>query len=96
MGTDRWPVDFRYISKRLVRQIVDQDSSTRTRWRVGGIPTPWGNFGLYKEPIDRDNDFALYRQATESVRDLTSTIAQGWGTYIHAELDLTMGTTTVL
>jgi hypothetical protein len=96
VGTNKWQVDFRYISRRLVRQIVDQDTSARTRWRIGGIPTPWGNFGLYREPIDRKNDFALVREATKSVKDLTSTIAQAWGPYIRAELDLTIGIVTVL
>jgi hypothetical protein len=96
MGIDRWPVDFRYISRRLVRQLVDQDEATRSRWRFSGIPTPWGPIGLHKNRLDRDNDFALCREATEAVRELTGTIAQGWGPYIQSELDLTMGTLSVL
>jgi hypothetical protein len=75
---------------------VQQDEATRSRWRFSGIPTPWGLLGLHKERLDRNNEFALCRQATEAVRDLTGTIAQGWADYIQAELDLTMGTLTVL
>jgi hypothetical protein len=96
MGTDRWPVDFRYISSRLVLQIVQQDEATRSRWRFSGIPTPWGPIGLHKKPLDRDNEFALCREATEAVRDLTSSITQPWREYIRAEVDLTMGFMTVL
>jgi hypothetical protein len=96
MGTDGWPVDFRYISSRLVLQIVQQDEATRSRWRFSGIPTPWGPIGLHKKRLDRDNEFALCREATKAVRDLTGTITQGWREYIRAELDLTMGFMTVL
>ena len=96
MVTDRWPVDFRYISSRLVLQIVQQNEATRTRWRFPAIPTPWGPIGFQKSPIDRDNEAALCREATNAVRDNTSTITQGWGDYIRAELDLTMGFMTVL
>ena len=96
--TDRWPADFRYVSSRLVRQIVDQDQAARSRWRLSllGITTPWGSIGFQKDPIDRRNEFAICREATEAVTEITSTIAQGWGVYIRAELDLTMGYMTVL
>jgi len=90
-------VDFRYISSRLVRQIVQQDEATRSRWRFPvAIPTPWGPLGFQKDRIDRHNEYALCREATEAVRDNTSTITQSWGDYIRAELDLTMGFMTVL
>ena len=42
------------------------------------------------------NEAALCREETNAVRDNTSTITQGWGDYIRAELDLTMGFMTVL
>lgn len=91
MVVDRWPVDFRYISSRLVRQIVQQDQATRARWRFPiEVPIPWARFSIHREPPDRENEFVLCREATEAVRDLTSTITQGWGPYIRAELDLTM------
>jgi hypothetical protein len=96
VGTDRWPVDFRYISSRLVLQIAQQDQATRSRWRFRGIPTPWGSLAFQKDEIDLSNNFALVRKATDAVRDNTATIEQGWGDYIRAELDLTMGLMTVL
>jgi hypothetical protein len=93
MGTDRWPDDFRYISNRLVRQIVQQNEAPRSRWRFS---LALRGVGLQRDRIDQSNEFALCREATKAVRDSTSTITQGWGQYIQAELDLTMGLVTVL
>ena len=96
MVTDRWPTDFRYISSRLVLQIVQQDQAARSRWNLTSIGTPWGGLGFQKNEVNHRNESALCKQATKAVRDHTSTIAQGWGDYIRAELDLTMGFMTVL
>jgi hypothetical protein len=97
MGTDRWPVDFRYISSRLVLQIVQQDAATRSRWKLSAISIPWLSIGFRKDRIDRHNESILVREATAAVRDNTSTtIAQSWGTFIRTELDLTMGLVPVL
>lgn len=93
MGTDRWADDFRYISNRLVRQIVQQNEAPRSRWRLA---LALRGVGLQRDRIDQSNEFALCREATKAVRDSTSTITQGWGEYIQAELDLTMGLVTVL
>lgn len=96
MGTDRWPVDFRYISSRLVRQIVQQDEASRSRWCLSTtFRLPGAVIRPEKRPLRYDNKFALCREATEAVRDNTSTIAQGWGDYIRAELDIEMGLLTV-
>lgn len=97
MAVDRWPVDFRYISSRLVRQIVQQDEATRRRWRFRfDFPTPVARVSIEREPLDRENEFVLCRKATVAVREQTSTLAQGYGPYIRAELDLTMGLVTPL
>ena len=92
MVTDNWPVDFRYISKRLVRRIVDQDQAPRSRWRTAptiAIPHV-GSITFQKDRIDRTNEFALCKAATEAVQDLTGTVSRP-GLYIQAELDLSMG-----
>jgi hypothetical protein len=95
MGTDRSPVDYRYISRRLVSQIVQQDQATRSRWKLTAtISTPVVSLGIHKDPIDFSNELALCGEATEAIRDNTGTIAQP-GDYIKAELDLTMGFVTV-
>jgi hypothetical protein len=57
---------------------------------------PRGLFSFTRDRVDRTNEFALCREATEAVRENTSTISQSWGTYIRAELDLTMGFMSVL
>lgn len=95
MGVDRWPVDFRYISSRLVRQIVQQDEATRPTWRLRTISLLQGILGFQRDPPDRDNEFALCRRATEAVRDLTGTILEYGSPYIRAQVDLTMGFMTV-
>jgi hypothetical protein len=93
MGTDRSPGEFRYISSRLVRQIVQQDQGPRSRWSISTFG--FRNFGFQKHPIDYSNDFLLCREATEAVRNNTGTVAHP-GQYIQTELDLTMGLMTVL
>jgi hypothetical protein len=95
--TDRWPVDFRYTSTRLVHQIVQQTEATRGRSKL--YPTfklPFVTLEFRKDRIDEVNEFALCREATEAVRDHTGTIAQSRSPYIRAELDLTMGLMPVL
>jgi hypothetical protein len=75
-------------------------SSSRTKpldpGEASGVPTPWGALGLQKKPLDRGDDFALCREATEAVRDNTGTITQSWSCYGRAELDLTIGSVEVL
>ncbi|WP_035391445.1 DUF7019 family protein [Ferrimicrobium acidiphilum] len=95
MGVDRWPVDFRYISSRLVRQIVQQDQTYRLAWRLRTISLLHGMLGFQRDSPDRDNEFALCREATEAVRDLTGTISEYESSYIRAQVDLTMGFLTV-
>ena len=94
--TDRWPVEFRYISNRLVLQIVQQDQATRSRWNLTSVSTPWGGLGFQRNQVSERNELALCKQATKAVKDHTTTIAQGWGDYVRADFDLTMGTMTVL
>ena len=95
MGVNGWPVDFRYISSRLVRQIVQQDEALRPAWGLRRISILHGVLGFQRREPDRDNEFALCRQATEAVRDLTGVIAQAWSPYIRTQCDLTMGFMTV-
>lgn len=91
-STVRGQVDYRYISKRLVRQIVQQQESTRrSRWKLSGVSMPWASIAFQKDQIDWENDFEFRDKATAAVKDVTRTLSQGWGDYIRAELDMTMG-----
>lgn len=96
MVVDRWPVDFRYISSRLVYQIVQQDQARRPAWRLRTVSLLHGILGFQRDAPDRDNEFALCRQATEAVRDWTGTISEYRSRYIREQFDLTMGFMTVL
>lgn len=98
MGTDNWPVTFTYISRRLVKEIVQQHQGSRPgRTRVSGLGVPPG-FSLSRgeNKVDWDNPFELAYRATEAVRDHTGSIdartsAGGripTGTYIRATMHL--------
>ena len=89
MTTDNWPVDFRYISKRLVHEIVQQDDAARGPWRLdsaGAAATSIG-VGLRKRSPDYGNLFDLARRSTEAVRDNTGTLDVG-GKYVRGDIHL--------
>jgi hypothetical protein len=88
VGTDNWPVDFRYISKRLVRDIVEQHQAARPR-RVlsGGLNIKGASFTARAAEPDYKNRFDLARRATEAISDNTGTLEIG-GDYVRAELEL--------
>ncbi len=97
MVTNSSQRDYRYISRRLVREIVDEEASTDSRWKpTVSITAPVASVGLKKDAIDTQNYFALAKEATKAVKEITSTIGQGYDGYVRAELDLTMGFVEVL
>ncbi len=75
MITDNFPVHFRYISERMVTDIVKQWVAGRSEIRVGELGA---NFGLFQASIkvaeiDWDNKYQLVKLATLAVQDRT-----GW------------------
>jgi hypothetical protein len=95
MGTDNWPVDFRYISKRLVTEIVQQSEAARGPWRLAlSLTLKVVSIGLTKRDLDYRNKYLLCLKATEAVRDRTGTLADP-GEYVRTELDIQMGYVTV-
>ncbi len=78
-----------------MRQIVQQDQARRPAWRFRTVSLLHGILGFQRDAPDRDNEFALCRQATEAVRDWTGTISKYGSPYIRAQCDLTMGFVTV-
>ena len=88
MGTDNWPVDFVYISRRLTTEIVQQDEAARSRWQWS-----WNvwfkiiGLTVTKRQLDYVNRFDLAKRATEAVTDRTGTFDFG-GEYVSGELDL--------
>lgn len=95
MGTDNWPVHFRYISGRQLDDIVQQSEAARPRWQ----PTLLLNLkiasiGLTKIDPGYRNKYLLCRKATEEVRDHTGTLAHP-GDLVRDEFELRMGYLTV-
>lgn len=96
MTTDNWPVDFRYISTRLVKEIVQQHEAARSHWRFRlGLQAQALAIGLVHLDPDYANKLDLCRRATEAVSDYTGTLAQP-GEYVREELDIVTGFLTVL
>ena len=91
MTTDNWPVDFRYISKRLVREIVQQHEAAAGR-ALGGARLRFGpiSLPLGKRVPDYKNPFELVRRATVAVSDNTGTLERP-GEYVRAMVDLREG-----
>jgi hypothetical protein len=88
VGTDNWPVDFRYISKRLTREIVDQHEAARPGGIVSAAITLRGvSLGLRGRDPDYANRFDLARRASIAISDNTGTLENG-GEYVRAELDV--------
>lgn len=94
--TDNLTRDFRYISKRLVKDIVQQNEAKRSR-SATSFTLGWRGFGIAHTRRDPDyrNLFDLVKRATEAVTDLTGTFAYP-GTYVHCEVDIVAGYLKVL
>jgi len=104
--TDNWPVDFRYISRRLVREIVQQHEAAGPgrEYKIGGtagITAGPVNFGLTveesKRPVDDQNYYDLARRATMAVIDHTGYLDKNdphgripTGPYVRARMHLQM------
>ena len=89
MTTDSWPQEFRYISKRLVREIVQQHEAAGRSWTADSADvsvTP-ARVGFRKRRPDPDNPYDLARRATQAVSDNTGTLEVG-GSYVRGELEL--------
>lgn len=89
MTTDNWPTDFRYLSRRLVTQITQQGEAAKAR-RFSfsfDINLPFVKLAVKPQPRGSVNYFALARQATEDVADLTGTLADP-SYYVNDELEL--------
>lgn len=98
MVTDNWAVDLKYYSRRLTRQIVDQDAAVR-RKRLKklsiGVPTAGVAAEFGRSEIDRSNPYDLVRRATAAVADNTGSLTS-LGVYVRATLDLSWNAVPVL
>lgn len=96
MPTDNWPVDFRYVSKRLVTEIVQQHEAAQSKRRFT-LALTLRLFSLSFSKLDPDynNTFDLCRRAAEAVKGNAGTL-QYPGLYIRDTLELSTGYMTVL
>lgn len=95
MVTDNWPVDVKYCSRRLTRQIVSQDEAPRSKWlRKMGLNLGAKAVGVSAEvgprEVDRTNVYDVARRAIDVVSDNTGTLANP-GHYVRATVDLSWG-----
>lgn len=97
MPTDNYlAADFTYISKRLVKEIVQQRESRRGRLlKHFEIRLPIVSMSFESKYVDYDNEFELVQRATEIVSDHTGTLLFP-GQYVRAELGLCQGSLKVL
>ena len=96
MVTDNWPVDFRYISSRLVSEIVQQAEAARTNRRLSAsLNIQLLSLAVSKRDLDYRNKFLLCQEAAAAVADHTGSL-EFPGAYVRQEIELEMGFLTVL
>jgi len=87
--------EFVYWSRRLVKDIVHQQESTRTRWRFAfSAALPFGpSVNVRREALDYGNDFALTHTVTSYLREVTGPISDlwRWNDYVTGDLELELG-----
>lgn len=82
------PANFRYISKRLTREIVQESHATTRRrsWSLG-LDLKLLTLAVIRQRPDYRNRYEMAQRATEAVKDKTGSLAYP-GDYIQAEADL--------
>jgi hypothetical protein len=88
MATDNDPVDYRYISARLTRELVQQHEAARPRKRwTGGMNVHGIELRRNEEPINFENRFELAARTTAAVKNLTGTLASP-ADFVHETMEL--------
>jgi hypothetical protein len=93
MQTDRSPVSYLYLSRRLLTGVVQQDEASlaRSNWSVNVSPVPAVGVSRERKPPDYDNLYDLAARSTEATSDHTGSIDSPWGIYLHGEMDMHFG-----
>ncbi|HEY5271826.1 MAG TPA: hypothetical protein VIJ34_01180 [Acidimicrobiales bacterium] len=84
--------EFVYWSRRLVKEVVDQEVATHTRWRPSfsaSLPHSL-SVSASKDRIDSANEFALIRETTKYLKEVTGGIDDlwEWSEYVAVEIEL--------
>jgi hypothetical protein len=88
MATDNDPVDYKYISERLTREIVQQHEAARPRKRVSAsVNLRAVELRRNEVAVNFESRFDLAKRATAAVKNLTGTLSAP-GPYIHETIGL--------
>jgi hypothetical protein len=88
VATDNSPVDYKYISRRLTEEIVQQHEAAKSRSELSlGVQLRVFGMSVKTRKPDFRNLFDLARRATDAVINLTGTL-EAEGLYVAGELDL--------
>lgn len=87
------PPAYRYISARLLGDLVLSDQARRSRFRVTpGASVGGVGFQVSRNAVDVQNNFALARRADRLIKDHTYDVAAvSAGDYLREALDLHYG-----
>ncbi|MFL6161549.1 MAG: DUF7019 family protein [Jatrophihabitantaceae bacterium] len=93
MVTDRSPVRYDYLSRRLLTSVVQQDEAAmpRSKWSLDLNPLKMVGLSRERKPPDYDNLYDLAMRSTDAVQDQSGTIDSPWAYYIRGRLDLHHG-----
>jgi hypothetical protein len=88
MATDNDPTEYRYISERLTRELVQQDEAARPRKRwSAGVSLHGLELRRTEAPVKFKNRFDLAVRTTAAVQNLTGTLAAP-ADFIHETIGL--------
>lgn len=93
MMTDRSPVHYGYLSRRLLTSVVQQDEAARPRSKWSQTFNPLAMVGLSRERKTPDyaNLYDLAMRSTDAVKDLSGSIDSPWAYYIRGQLNVRHG-----
>lgn len=92
MLTDRDPIEYLYMSDRLLKDLVKHEEATRSRYQFQpSISFKGISLGIRRRPVDIDNLYDLAGRSLQLVSDNTGGLESTWSPYVHATLDLRSG-----
>jgi hypothetical protein len=92
MLTDRDPVEYQYMSKRLLTDLVKHEEAARSRFQLQPAFSIFGiSLGLSRRSADYDNLYELAGRSLQLVSDHTAGLESTWSPYVHATVDLRSG-----
>jgi hypothetical protein len=92
MLTDRHPIDYLYLSRRLLSDLVQHEQAAQSRWQFQPSFTLMGfSLGVGRRRADFDNLYDLAHRSQQLVSDNTGGLDQVGSHYVLATLKLRNG-----